>query len=172
MLKTAFILDSCDSETAIRRVIAHMELFEKEGIDIFPVTFPHRRRQRRRFFRDMQAFDVVIIEDILMSRRDLAALRRYVGRIGYDLTLSPLDGLGTFQRFRARTRLGRTLRMADFLTAADESLLSLLEGAGSEPSVIPTPTAVAAVSDAPGSDSIVFVRKWAEILKTICQICR
>jgi len=157
MLRAAFIFNDVESKSARRRVLDHMDLFEREAVDVYPMTAPKGIRRRRKMLKDLSAFDVTVLVKVLMTPVELAFLRRGVRVLGFDLDdalfLSP-RGLFETPAFLRRMELRGITGAADFVTAGNLQLAGLAGAAAGKTLVIPTPVdagrCVPAAERAPG----------------------
>jgi len=151
VLRVVFIVGDPESGAASLRVLAHMDAFEREGVDVYPMVLPRTLRSRRKMFADAATFDVVVLENLLLTPWELADVRKKVRLLGYDAAEAP-EGAACSSPVASLFRgamFGRTVRCVDFVTAADASIAKLC--ARGDGRVFVIATAVDASRGAPGS---------------------
>ncbi len=157
MLRAAFILESETSAAARYRVIANLDAFEREDVDVYPLVLPRTARGRRRLYRDAGAFDVVVLQRRLIQPWELAALRESAPVLGYDFDDALVyrdSGRGSFSR---RFKFTRIVRAADFITAGNDYLAGLCDVEEGRKFVIPTPVDTDLFRPAARDDAVVRV---------------
>jgi len=142
MLRAVFIIESEESAAARYRVLLNAEAFEAEGVDVYPMMLPRRRRGRLKLFRDVEDYDVVVLQRRLLQWWDLRRLRRRVRVLGYDFDDALMfrdSASGAFDSLSRRWKFASIMRSADFLTAGNRYLWEMCPVEDSRKFIIPTP---------------------------------
>jgi glycosyltransferase involved in cell wall biosynthesis len=142
MLRVVFIIESEESAAARYRVLLNAEAFEAQGVDIYPMMLPRRRRARAKLFRDVEDYDVVVLQRRLLQWWDLRALRRRVRVLGYDFDDALMfrdGGRGRFNSISRRWKFASTMRSADFVTAGNRCLWDMCPVEDSRKFIVATP---------------------------------
>lgn len=142
MLRVVFIIESEESAAARYRVLLNAEAFEAEGVDVYPMMLPRRRRGRLKLFRDVEDYDVVVLQRRLLQWWDLRPLRRRVRVLGYDFDDALMfrdSAHGRFDSLSRRWKFASIMRSVDFLTAGNRYLWEMCPVEDSRKFIIPTP---------------------------------
>jgi len=141
MIRTAFIFDDATSRPAQRRVLLHMDAFEREGIDVYPMVLPAGLFSRRKMFKDLEGFDIAVLQRRLIQPWEFRTLRAKTRILGYDFDDALIYGDSAARAFRSlsRTMKFRTiLRGVDFATAGNAYLRDLTGLPPEKVFVVPT----------------------------------
>jgi len=142
MLRVVFIIESEKSAAARYRVLLNVQAFEAEGIDVYPMMLPRTRRGRRKLFRDVEDYDVVVLQRRLLQSWDLRALRRRVRVLGYDFDDAVMFRDGRHGRFRSFSRswkFAALMKQVDFVTAGNRYLWEMCPVEDARKHVVVTP---------------------------------
>jgi len=142
MLRVVFIIESEKSAAARYRVLLNAQAFEAEGIDVYPMMLPRTRRGRRKLFKDVEDYDVVVLQRRLLQCWDLRVLRRRVRVLGYDFDDAVMfrDGRrGRFRSFSRSWKFAALMKRVDFVTAGNRYLWEMCPVEDARKHVVVTP---------------------------------
>ena len=152
MLRIVFIVDDAESATASLRVLRHVDLFERDGIDLYPMLLPRPLRSRRKMFDDLASFDAAVLQRCLIQPWEFRMLRKRVRVLGCDLDEALLYAdrgpCALFSPWR-QVKFRTIVRGVDFITAGNSYLVSLC---GKRENVYLVPTPIDTGKYAPAAD--------------------
>jgi hypothetical protein len=140
-MKIAFITTRTEKPSARYRFLQYIPHLEKGGWSVEVLLIPGGLRQRSRFFKCLNNFDVVFLQRKLFTVLDWDFLKRSARKLVYDFDdavmfrESKRKNPGSFLRMR---RFARTVRGSDAIIAGNEYLKGLAAPYNKNVVVVPT----------------------------------
>jgi hypothetical protein len=137
-MKMLFVTTRRDRPSFRFRVVSLLPFFQSNGHNCHTALLPRNLLNRYRFYRRLKNYDVVLFQQRLLSRIELAWVRRYAVTLVYDVDDAVMFGSGGNRDSRRRKRFDAMSRTADLVICGNEYLFEKAQRSAARAVVIPT----------------------------------